>query len=266
MNSPITIDKSAILGMGSYSTVFIGTFNGEQVAVKRIPLYRVEPEERKVEIIKLLNHNNVVRFLGVDNDEFFRYYAFELAAGSLDDFCQGYYKGKMPSDGEALKQMAKALQYIHGLKFVHRDIKPLNIVISKSEPVKLMITNFSLCKATTDSGRYSLVSKCKRTEEWMAPEICNYNNDEDDEEILSISSDIFALGCVFFYFLSRGSHPFGKNLKKIRYNMLVKQRPSVEFTLNKYDCIELIGDMIHVEPEKRISLGRVIEDLETIFL
>jgi hypothetical protein len=58
--------------MGSYSTVFIGTFNGEQVAVKRIPLYRVEPTERKVKIIKLLNHNNVIRFLGVDNDKDFR--------------------------------------------------------------------------------------------------------------------------------------------------------------------------------------------------
>ena len=91
-----------------------------------------------------------------------------------------------------------------------------------------------MCKATTDSGTYSLGSGNKGTEEWMPPEICNCvdDDDEDDDEplqILSISSDIFALGCVFFYFLSRGIHPFGKNLKKIRYNMLVKQRPSVEF-------------------------------------
>jgi serine/threonine protein kinase len=181
----------------------------------------------------------------------------------------------MPSDGEALKQMAKALQYIHGLKFVHRDIKPSNIVISKSEPVKLMITNFSLCKATTDSGTYSLGSGNKGTEEWIAPEISNCFDDDDDDEpvkILSISSDTWALGCVFFYFLTRGIHPFGKNLKKIRYNILVKERASIEFekTLQSSNekmvkVCKLIGDMIHVEPEKRISLEHVVKDLEIIY-
>lgn len=260
----ITIDKSAILGMGSYSTVFIGTFNGEQVAVKRIPLYRIEPMERQVEIIKLLNHNNVLRFLGFDNDRDFRYYAFELAAGSLSDFCQGYYKGKIPSDGEALKQMTKALQYIHGLKFVHRDITPSNIVISESQPVKLMITNFSLCEA---SGNSSFVRKV--TEEWRAPEIF-FDDDDDEEPVNGFSSDTWALGCVLFYFLTRGIHPFGKTLKKIWYNIFVKERASIDFALQSSDqkmtkVWKLIGEMIHIEPEKRISLEHVVQDLEIIY-
>lgn len=260
----ITIDKSAILGMGSDSTVFIGTFNGEQVAVKRIPLYRIEPMERQVEIIKLLNHNNVLRFLGFDNDRDFRYYAFELAAGSLSDFCQGYYKGEIPSDGEALKQMTKALQYIHGLKFVHRDITPSNIVISASQPVKLMITNFSLCEA---SGNSSFVRKV--TEEWRAPEIF-FDDDDDEEPVNGFSSDTWALGCVLFYFLTRGIHPFGKTLKKIRYNIFVKERASIDFALQSSDqkmtkVWKLIGEMIHIEPEKRISLEHVVQDLEIIY-
>ena len=260
----ITIDKSAILGMGSYSTVFIGTFNGEQVAVKRIPLYRIESMERQVEIIKLLNHDNVLRFLGFDNDRDFRYYAFELAAGSLSDFCQGYYKGKIPSDGEALKQMTKALQYIHGLKFVHRNITPSNIVISASQPVKLMITNFSLCEA---SGNSSFVRKV--TEEWRAPEIF-FEDDDDEEPVNSFLSDTWALGCVLFYFLTRGIHPFGKTLKKIRYNIFVKERASIDFALQSSDqkmakVCKLIGEMIHIEPEKRISLEHVIQDLEIIY-
>ena len=264
----ITIDKSAILGMGSYSTVFIGTFNGEQVSVKRIPHYRIESTERQVNIIKLLNHNNVLRFLGFDNDRDFRYYAFELAAGSLSDFCQGYYKGKIPSDGDALKQMTKALQYIHGLKFVHRNITPSNIVISQSQPVKLMITNFSsLCEAP---GNSSFVWKLP--EEWRAPEIFYDDDDDDEEPVNGFSSDTWALGCVLFYFLTRGIHPFGKNLKKIRYNIFVKQRASIDFdvVLQSSDqkmakVCKLIGEMIHIEPEKRISLEHVVQDLEILY-
>nr|CAH0098848.1 unnamed protein product [Daphnia galeata] len=175
-----------------------------------------------------------------------RYYIFDLAPCSLYYFCQGNYTGKIPSDGEALKQMAKGLFYIHRQQFVHRDIKPSNIFISKNEPVKLMLANFSL-----------------------------YVDDDEPAKTFTISSDTWALGCAFFYFLTRGIHPFGTNSKKIRYNMLVKQRPSVEFetrfkTLQSsnnemVEVYQLIRDMIKVEPSKRIPLELVIEKLERIY-
>jgi serine/threonine-protein kinase/endoribonuclease IRE1 len=139
----------------------------------------------------------------------------------------------MPSDGEALKQMAKGLFYIHRQQFVNRDIKPSNILISKNEPVQLMLANFSLCKAITDLDTYSIESGNNGDEQWMAPEILEcFDEDVDDDEpakLFTISSDTWALGCAFFYFLTRGIDPFGTNFKKIRYNMFVKQRPSVEF-------------------------------------
>ena len=139
----------------------------------------------------------------------------------------------MPSDGEALKQMAKGLFYIHRQQFVNRDIKPSNILISKNEPVKLMLANFSLCKAITDLDTYSIESGNNGDEQWMAPEILEcFDEDVDDDEpakLFTISSDTWALGCAFFYFLTRGIHPFGTNFDKIRYNMLVKQKPLVEF-------------------------------------
>ena len=139
----------------------------------------------------------------------------------------------MPSDGEALKQMAKGLFYIHRQQFVNRDIKPSNILISKNEPVQLMLANFSLCKAITDLDTYSIESGNNGDEQWMATEILEcFDEDVDDDgpaKTFTISSDTWTLGCAFFYFLTRGIHPFGTNFKKIRYNMFVKQRPSVEF-------------------------------------
>ena len=108
------------------------------------------------------------------------YYIFDLAPCSLFDFFQHNYTGKMPSDGEALKQMAKGLFYIHRQQFVHRDIKPSNILISKNEPVKLMLANFSLCKAITDLDTYSIESGKNGDEKWMAPEILECFDEDVD--------------------------------------------------------------------------------------
>jgi serine/threonine protein kinase len=138
----------------------------------------------------------------------------------------------MPSNCEGMLQMAKGLHYIHSNNFVHRDIKPSNVLISKNEPVRLMIADFGLCKATTNCGSFSMGSGNKGTEGWMAPEIIgsSYTDDYDYDnqqplKRFSIASDIWALGCLFFYFLTKGIHPFGKNFRKIRRNILVDGIP-----------------------------------------
>jgi serine/threonine protein kinase len=61
----------------------------------------------------------------------------------------------------------------------------------------------------------------------MAPEILellNHSSDSTSEEIPhgTIQSDTFAAGCVFFYFLTRGKHPFGRNSLTIPMNILNK--------------------------------------------
>jgi serine/threonine protein kinase len=60
----------------------------------------------------------------------------------------------------------------------------------------------------------------------MAPEILELMDDSYDdtpsEELPhgTIQSDTFAAGCVFFYFLTRGKHPFGNNSSRIPGNIL----------------------------------------------
>jgi serine/threonine-protein kinase/endoribonuclease IRE1 len=59
----ITYDSSEILGTGSTSTVFEGSFSGRAVAVKRIPKLLVKPCKREIELlIKLDVQRNIVRY------------------------------------------------------------------------------------------------------------------------------------------------------------------------------------------------------------
>jgi serine/threonine protein kinase len=142
----------------------------------------------------------------------------------------------MPSDGEALKQMAAGLLYIHGKQFAHLNIKPSSVFISSSAPVQLMIAKFGSCEATTDAGTFSIgYDNASGAAGWMAPEILEYfdhfdaDSDYDGEEPVnnfSIACDTWSLGCLFFYFLTRGIHPYGEDDDTIRWNIVVEQNPA----------------------------------------
>ena len=145
----------------------------------------------------------------------FRYLVLELCAGTLAEYLIGKYKGPMPADIESLHQMAAGVQHIHSQRLVHRDLKPENVLISKpiDSRVHLKISDFGYSKGTSDNGSYSLESGIKGTPSYLAPELLQVvnHNKPDGAKRGTTKSDVFALGCVFYKFLTRGSHPFGED-------------------------------------------------------
>jgi serine/threonine protein kinase len=115
--------------------------------------------------------------------------------------------------------MARGLAYIHFSSFIHRDIKPENVLFVQStdldSPVIFKISDFGLSKMTNERGTYS-TSGAKGTPIYMAPEILKLMGSNDGNEALprgSQAADVFGMGCVFFYYLTNGDHPFGKGFK-----------------------------------------------------
>ena len=74
--------------------------------------------------------------------------------------------------------------------------------------VRAMISDFGLCKKL-QLGRmsFSRRSGVTGTDGWIAPEMLN-------SERTTCAVDIFSLGCVFYYVLSNGKHPFGDPLRR----------------------------------------------------
>jgi serine/threonine-protein kinase/endoribonuclease IRE1 len=144
----------------------------------------------------------------------------ELCAGTLKDYCDKKYNGPMPPDVLVLYQIANGLHYIHSRNLVHRDVKPENILISMTTPVQMKLSDFGFVEKTSPQGTFEL-SGLQGTEKWMAPEILKLA-DETITELPdgTIKSDIWGAGCVFFFFLTRGTHPYGSNSFEIMMNIL----------------------------------------------
>ncbi|KAK4005038.1 hypothetical protein OUZ56_006762 [Daphnia magna] len=219
---------ATFLGKGAYGIVYEGSWNEKRVAIKRIDKTEFfvsnssadstnARQQREEENMKKLDHPNVLKLLHVKIDKNYKYFYLELCEGTIGDYIRGSYTGPMPPpEADSLYQMASGLAYIHSMGLVHRDVKDDNVLIYKStteEKTRLKISDFGFSKPTTASGTYSLKSGVKGTRHYFSPELLMLSDEQAKSGILdhqrsNISSDIFALGCLFYSYLTKGKHPF----------------------------------------------------------
>lgn len=182
-----------------------------------------------------------------------RYYAFELCAASMNQLFlpEGHEKkyerpSNMPSPKEVLLQLTEGLLHIHSQNVAHRDIKPANILISFTAGGKVTMkwADFDRSKPVNEAGEFSLSVTGVGTPCWIAPEILNRkrgasligaSDSSGNSLMISFKSDIWSTGCVFFYYVTGGKHPFGdlEVPKTIQDNM----------DLIKYDPINILGGL-----------------------
>ena len=231
--------------------MYEGSLQGRAVAVKRLLQDFVTIAAREVELLQESDdHPNVIRYFYKEAKEGFLYIALELCPASLADIVER--PDAFPSIASvfdpkrALAQVAAGLRHLHMLKIVHRDIKPQNILVSrpKNGQHRMLISDFGLCKKL-DVDQTSFLptvngAMAAGTVGWRAPEILRGEVKLDEQLLdpddissrgstisarsssstgakptrLTKSVDIFALGCLFYYTLTNGSHPFGDRFER----------------------------------------------------
>lgn len=95
------------------------------------------------------------------------------------------------------------------------------------------------------------------TEGWIAPEVLS----EDCKDNPTCAVDIFSAGCVFYYVVSEGSHPFGKSLQR-QANILLGTYSLDYLQTDKHGDIvarDLIEQMLSMEPQRRPSAESVLK-------
>ena len=138
-------------------------------------------------------------------------------ASNLLDWSVSKYTGPIPGELDGLYQLSLGLAHVHKQQHVHRDICPANILIAAGGD-RLIISDFGLCKMVHESGGYS-VTQHHGQRKWLAPE--RIENELDDNYRVTIDSDTWAMGCVFHFFVTKGSHPFeAKKSHEMQTNIL----------------------------------------------
>ncbi|CAL8067966.1 unnamed protein product [Orchesella dallaii] len=239
----IEYDEKNILGRGSSETVvYKGTFGKREVAVKRLNGVHFDIENANKELLLLINcdgHKNVVQcFHGERRNDFFLM-ALELCNCNLEEWLKRIkFLDSEINAIDILRQTTEGLAHLHSHKILHRDIKPQNILLlhdSYSKQVCVKISDFGISKKFPEHRYSATITSGSGTEGWMAPEIIQYNafahGNGDLAKIKmtqTFASDIFSLGCVFYYVLTEGIHPFGDPVR--RQVAILDDKPSTRET------------------------------------
>lgn len=277
------------------TVVFSGSLQGRAVAVKRLLQDFVTLAAREVSILQESDdHPNVIRYYYQESQANFLYIALELCPASLADIVESpdqFVEISAAFDPKrALRQITSGLRHLHSLKLVHRDIKPQNILISsakrnggKDRGHRMLISDFGLCKKLEFDQTSFLPTAhgalAAGTVGWRAPEILRgevslVESTGDDSQssrgsvgTVSGSSatgkptrltklvDIFALGCLFYYTLTNGAHPFGDRFER-EVNILknVKNLEGLErFGEEGSEAVALINSMLSTEASDRYA-------------
>merc|ERR1711892_1027830 len=179
----------------------------------------------------------------------FRYIALELCVATLQDYVEGRYSEIKLDISAVFRQSVQGLAHLHALDIAHRDIKPQNVLIStpgKKGDVRAMISDFGLCKKLK-VGRmsFSRRSGVAGTEGWIAPEMLLGHRST------TCMVDIFSMGCVYFYLLTNGKHPFGENFHR-QANILSGKANMELLDREKQNLdVALIEKMVSFEPNDR---------------
>ncbi|XP_064582060.1 serine/threonine-protein kinase/endoribonuclease IRE2 isoform X2 [Zonotrichia leucophrys gambelii] len=249
----VSFNPKDVLGHGAGGTfVFRGQFEGRSVAVKRLLPECVHLLEREVRLLRESDeHPHVVRYFCTERDRQFHYIAIELCSATLQEYVESpSFERRGLDPVSVLRQTMSGLAHLHSLSIVHRDLKPCNILISvpnRHGQIRAVISDFGLCKKL-QGGRqsFSLRSGIPGTEGWIAPE--------------TSAVDIFSAGCIFYYVMSGGQHPFGDSLRR-QANILAgcyQLSCLQEEAHDKLVARELIVAMISAEPQRRPSAPVVL--------
>ncbi|EJD02304.1 Pkinase-domain-containing protein [Fomitiporia mediterranea MF3/22] len=209
--------RGALIGAGSFGSVYLGmdAMNGLLMAVKQVDLptgsgpneqrkkSMLDALEREIDLLRELQHENIVQYLDSSSDEKHLYIFLEyVPGGSVTALLRNYGAFEETLCRHFVKQILQGLSYLHSRDIIHRDIKGANILVDNKGGIK--ISDFGISKKVEETflsgGVRAHRPSLQGSVYWMAPEVVK-------QVAHTRKADIWSVGCLVVEMLT-GNHPY----------------------------------------------------------
>ena len=257
------------LGSGAMATVF----KARQLSLDRTVAIKVLPRRlsespdyvarfyREGKAAAKLNHANIVQAIDVGEAGGYHYFVMEYVEGHTvyDELADG----KIFSEAEALDiviQVGEALRHADERGFVHRDVKPKNIMLTPDRVAKL--ADMGLARETNDiEAARQEKGRAFGTPYYISPEQIRGKVDVDTR------ADIYGLGATFYHMVT-GRVPFeGETPAAVMHKHLKEALVPPDHLNTKLSAGvgEVIEKMMAKRPEHRYAnTTEVMMDLQAV--
>ena len=219
---------------------------------------------KEFEILHVMNHPCICQAIGINTSEvikneeseeeittialFLEFIDYKLRDLMTKNYLNNTLKARI------VLEIAHAMNYLHKLGHIHRDLNADNIMLNSVFQVKIIdfgMAKINECLFDTETLNTVSMTKGIGAYEFMSPEMIN-------EEDYDNKTDVYSFG-IILYFLFVGSLPKQSIAEKAK-SIPIKM-PSPSNYISKF-CIELIEECLSNNPEDRPSFEMIIEKLK----
>ncbi len=257
------------LGAGAMASVYLA----RQISLDRMVAIKVLPKKYNTNVNFIdrfykegraaakLNHPNIVQAYDVGKAGEFHYFVMEdVDGGTVYDVL--LKKGRL-EEREAIDiilQIADALQHAHEKGFVHRDVKPKNIMFTKEGVAKL--ADMGLARAVSDI-------EAAKEEEGRAFGTPYYISPEQIRGEVNVGpqADIYSLGAMFYHMVTGqvpfdGENPTAVMHKHLKADLTPPDHVNPKLSAGVAEVIEMM--MAKSRRERYQNCRDLIEDLRHV--
>lgn len=241
------------LGKGTFGEVKMAKhqLTREKVAIKVLEKSKIKSNDdlerinREMKILKLFNHENIIKIYDIFEDNSNYYIVMEfISGGELFNYIVD--KGRLDEKTSMFffYQLVNGIEEIHRNNIAHRDLKPENLMFNENKILKII--DFGLSNICSDNQTLSTPcgSPC-----YASPEMIL--NDYYDGKII----DIWSLG-VILYAMICGYLPFEESNNDLLFKSICK----CDLKFPEYVSLrgkELIIQLLNPNPELRIKIKEI---------
>uniref|UniRef100_A0A6B2L609 Protein kinase domain-containing protein n=1 Tax=Arcella intermedia TaxID=1963864 RepID=A0A6B2L609_9EUKA len=237
-----------LIGQGAVGQIFsaIEISSGNKIAIKEMLLKPSQKESLLAEmsIMRNASHPNVVNFYGAYQNDTKIWVIMELMdAGSLTEILDEYDVLKMtePQIARVCNDVLQALNHMHQMHCIHRDIKSDNVLLNRKGEIKLADFGFS-CQLTKEKAKRTSVIG---TPYWMPPEIISGQE-------YGTKVDIWSLGIMIME-MAEGEPPY-MEFPPLRALFMISTKGIPPLKQQQYwsdEMVDFLNKCIIIDPSTR---------------